>query len=302
MPIPDVNDMKAIYPPREVFDDGGTYIEADSTNPVSQKQSPLVIGVEFPEEGGMLLYLENQKHPKKGWPFKQAIMSIDAVKKFIMFFLKFVMALPKNIVTGKVGRSFMEGFGNYADFIFKQNGVYLKSKYYCTMVREIDRVGMLMAQDDVERRFVRAVCMIFEFDDAYRYRLQDMLDEMDKDAFIKNPSKETRRLFDIMISRSQEDAEMLRQGKLPLMRNFLFWILYIPVIRRTAREFLKQVELEKLYLDTMDAYQCLTWNGYNFGGKTLYQRLIMRESVDEQWVKDGRKYIDTKGNEIKIPE
>jgi hypothetical protein len=42
------------------------------------------------------------------------------------------------------------------------------------MVREIRRVALLTAGDNEDNeQLVETICMILEFDDAYRYRLQD---------------------------------------------------------------------------------------------------------------------------------
>lgn len=293
----DEKEHPIILPPRFVFEDDGLYVGTQNAHPEDPnvKNLPVAIGVEFPKDGGILMHMENCKYPKKGWPFRDALLTIDALKRFIISSIRFVLAFPKNLFTGNVIRSAMEQYSDFSFVIIKEHGTYWKPQYYCTMVREMYRVAIEMATDEVETRFVKALCTIFEFDDAYRWFVQDGLAIMDLKAFLKNPSKEIRRVLLVMASRGEGTRE-----KFEKFANFFWLVLKIPVIQRTVLTFFSKVDMEKLYLSEDDWYWCLVWNGYDFGGKSLPYRRSYRESVDAKWVEEGMKHIDAEGNEIII--
>ena len=291
-----MEETKAIFPPREVFEDEGLRLGHESSNPV-QRDLPVAIGVEYPEEGGVLMHFRNHKYPKKGWPYKQAIQAIDSVKRFLICGARFIVGFPKALFTGKMIDLVIEQIGDFSYREFQSQGIYWKPNFYCTMVREVYRVSMSLAETENEIFFVKGICTILEFDDAYRYFLQDLLGEMNRQAFLINPSKESKRLFDIAIQRGEGTSEKFAKfGKIiPLL-------LYFPRVKRIMRKFFSEIDMEKLYLDEGDWYYCLTWNGWNFGGRSLSDRLILREEVDEKWLKEGGKYFDSKGQEIIIPK
>ena len=291
-----MEETKAIFPPREVFEDEGLRLGHESSNPV-QRDLPVAIGVEYPEEGGVLMHFRNHKYPKKGWPYKQAIQAIDSVKRFLICGARFIVGFPKALFTGKIIDLVIEQIGDFSYREFQSQGIYWKPNFYCTMVREVYRVSMSLAETENEIFFVKGICTILEFDDAYRYFLQDLLGEMNRQAFLINPSKESKRLFDIAIQRGEGTSEKFAKfGKIiPLL-------LYFPRVKRIMRKFFSEIDMEKLYLDEGDWYYCLTWNGWNFGGRSLSDRLILREEVDEKWLKEGGKYFDSKGQEIIIPK
>ena len=286
-----------ILPPRGVFEDDGLYVGSASPQPERDANDLLCIGVEFPEKGGTLLHYNHYKYPKKGWPFKAALNANDTVKRFIMTCVRFVGSLPLNLLYGNVINSAVDGFVDFTSLVYRIHGVYWKPKFWCAMGREVWRVGTDMTDSERGIKFAKAICTLLEFDDAYRYYIQDGLGELNVAAFMKNPAKEARRVLLIMALRKEGTREKFKS-----VARLLPLLLYIPSVKRTAKEFFRRVDMEKLYLDEADWYICMGWGGYEFAGRSDMERARIRHSLDDEWEKQGCKHFDSEGNEIKYAD
>jgi hypothetical protein len=272
---------QVLHPPRFLFEDEGVRIENPET---VQKTDNIVMLNSYavcPDEGGVYMYTDGCKWPERAWPFREAVFAIDTVKRAIMNTAKFCLSIPRNIFSpSKIVRSAIEQFTDYTDIVFTRWGVYWKPQYYCTSVREIWRVGMEMAGDDiVSQRLVKAICMILEFDSAYRYRFQDLMGEFSWSNYMKNPAKELVRVMTIGQSRDPNGTG----PKYETIIRLIPWVMRITCIRNGLEYFFGYVDLEKLKLDEIDWYRVLVWGDYNFRGLTLNDRLEERARIDLEW-------------------
>jgi hypothetical protein len=265
--------------------------------------------VDLPSEGGILSYHVGDKYPVKGWPFREAVYALDTIKRGIISTIRLLVSSPIRYLVAVAGgiflllpkktqdkaiKSAIVQFTSYTDLVFGQWGrnieypepdgpiclqsVVLDPKYFCDMVREIYRAGMEMASDPSEKLLIQAICMLLEFDDAYRYRIQDAIELIDKDAIVRNPAKEIVRILGIMEQRGPLTAE--RFGSI---KKLIPFILKIRTVRNSITGFFAKVDLEKLYLDEADWYRCLLWGGYAFRGVPDDQRLSTRMMIDAEW-------------------
>lgn len=256
--------------------------------------------IELPEEGGILSWCVGDKFPFRGWVFKEAIYAVDCVKRLTINIIKFFIYLPKNLLKRRVMRSAMELFVEYIDTVFDRfgrlmplqdekgtqfglMGVYFKPKFFCNMVREIHRAGNVIVKgDELIKKLVRAICMIFEFDDAYRYRAQDIFGIVNKEALLKNPAKEIVRVLRIAKDRDSSGNGQL-PAKIEVFIKIVPYLFWIRSFKKAFIEFFKEVDLEKLKLDEYDLYRCLLWGGWKFGGIEDVDRLSMRMMIDAEW-------------------
>lgn len=264
----------SVVPPSEVFEKG---------NPVALNSfDPTATEVVMPPEGGMLVYLTGCKYPKKSFPFPRGVQSCDIAKRGIINSIRFVTGLPGNILRGNVLRSAFVLFGDFTDIIFTRkmdddHDVYLQERFYCDMVREIYRVGMILAGDDVPSiQFVKCVSMILEFDDAYRYRLQDIMGEYDRMGMMNNPRKEVVRLLKIAQQRDSGGTV----GKFGSFIKIMPLLFLIPSFKNTVLRFFSLADVSKIKMDINDWYHTLVFNGYNFGGLNLQTRIDIRNTLD----------------------
>lgn len=139
----------------------------------------------------------------------------------------------------------------------------IPDKDYSRPVREIGR-AIATVLDTWQVRmllnFKYTFMLILEFDDAYRFRLQDLLGELNKQNLILNPRKELKRLIDLGIQREHWEGV---QGK------FKSWKKLINLIPKKILNkivlVLLELDMDKVKLDESD----MDWavdKPYDFGG------------------------------------
>ena len=248
--------------------------------------------VEFPDEG-VLTYMSHQDgtmevkgkivdaykshdYPYKGFPFYEFVDKIDLIKK-----------ISRAVLSGfyhrfKARNKFQLIFLIPAIWFFKDLvyvGIYtfhrmidrfkIKPIRYCIAVRELYRtLDYAPFNEDKKTKDLRLMlkdllCMILEFDNAYRYRFQDVISEINLDAVKKNMIKEVNRLLDILSEREQtQDIK----DTWTLLK--LFFTYYLKIDKRVysiIQNALFQLNIEKVKLDEGDKYYCTPRKDYKFG-------------------------------------
>lgn len=121
---------------------------------------------------------------------------------------------------------------------------------------------------------------LISMDTAYRFRLQDILVEVDRSAGYENPRKEINRLFEILILRENSP---LQREKYKLVRKVVSLCLkFSKTLRKIASEFFGCISMPQVYMDESDKYFSLRRAQYNFGGKKLEERLEEAEKIDKE--------------------
>ena len=129
--------------------------------------------------------------------------------------------------------------------------------------------------------FLDFVLLFLEFDNAYRFRLQDVLPLVNKDNVRDNVVKEVSRLFDILIEREdpthgiEKKWKQIRRVVIPLLR-------FDGRLRKFTRLFLLNLKTEEFKLDEADRYFCLRRRSHNVDGTTLEERLKEKERIDKE--------------------
>lgn len=125
------------------------------------------------------------------------------------------------------------------------------------------------------------VYLFMEYDNAYRMRLQSILMLLDKEAVKKDVFKEFRRLYQTLIN-WEDEVHGIRYKWLelkPLIYSFLF-------IDKRAKEFLKEflleLDVDKVKLDEDDHYFVLKRRTFNFYGRSYDDRLAERKRIDKE--------------------
>lgn len=138
-------------------------------------------------------------------------------------------------------------------------------------------------------KVVLAFGMFLECDDSYRYRVQDILGELQKEKFYKNPSKELGRLFYVLHERGYSDVRKTRRESAhdgvaervaPLVIGLRAALFLFPSWKRVAKRFIVEIDLEKVRLDEGDRYHCMVRPDYKYGGIPFEERLAERKRID----------------------
>lgn len=159
---------------------------------------------------------------------------------------------------------------------------------YCRCMREVYRVARVMAERYPKYKeeimvIADIVCSIFEYDNAWRYRLQDMVGEMNFRA--KDLAEEFGRVFRLGASRERTGETF--SDKMPYKMKYetfekgsrLFFRLR-PDLGRFVREMLDEMVQEEVALDEADDYLCYTRPDYDFHGLSYEERLKIRKKID----------------------
>ena len=284
-------------PPLEVFEEGHSVFQQDN---MYEGATPgeLFDRTDYPEEGDMLTYYYEHAFPMKGEPYPTAVDAIQAPKKLIMATFQFArrhfllfgffLLLP-NFITRRYVKSLLEFYlNNYVSAVISPN--FLAPKRWCRSVREILRAGKKVVEDysgtlkEYLMPGLKAFASTLQWDNAHRYRFQDVAGEVNKEAFMQTPSKEIQRLVMIQVSRERgwygEKARYFVVG----------WVLRMvlllkPSVKKFLKEFVQELNLDEVKLDEGDEYHNLLRPDYDVHGWPIEHRQKRYLKIYDEYVK-----------------
>jgi len=219
--------------------------------------------VDFPETGGVYTHFEGIP-PMKGFPDGETVERVDEAKKMVMRILWGFYRMPKIkffllVLLRKQMETLAENLMvSYWEYIKKYK---FKPIRYCKAVREIYRVFEEMGDPKGEEgidlwKMIRDdVCITMESDDAYRYRFQLAIADLNKDELKKNPVGEIKRLIKIISDREENEG---MRDKYQMLSRYLFLLRFKPKLFKTIIEFLMRLNIDELKLDSDDLYHAKT--------------------------------------------
>ena len=166
--------------------------------------------------------------------------------------------------------------------------ILFKREAYSTMVRHLYDVMTELYGDTYQGKTIRDVlCLILEHDMAYRHRVQDLLGEMSKEAMLKNPAKEARRIFKELSKRDKA-----RQWK--DIGSLVYLLLFIRRdIRKELQRFVERLEMYEVVPDGIDTFWMCQVKEYDFMGQSYEDR---QELSKKMIVTDKGDVIIQSGN------
>lgn len=117
--------------------------------------------------------------------------------------------------------------------------------------------------------------LFLEFDNAYRFPLQDILSNLDKELLRVNPRKEIIRLADLALTRSQHT-----KAKFKFVRMGLRIMLLSRRLKEFFVRFLEELDLEQVKMTEADMYFNLNRHGYDFGGEPYEERKAKWDAIN----------------------
>lgn len=247
--------------------------------------------VEYPEDGGILTYFEGLKYPFRGFLEVGSIGRANIVKKYVKlpfvmlssrplrYFVPIIFILPKSVFN-KILSLWVQLLGEFCLETLRVDW-YNENMYklYSEPVNEIMRVltRTFEAKDQHTSWIILSVCTILEQDKAYRFRLQDVLSQLNLTDFDRNPRKELKRLMKILVERDSARDWKALSG---LVSIGLFGVaIFRRDIYKTIIRMIQETNPARYTLRTEDLYHCLTIEGYNFLGKSYEERLELQKSL-----------------------
>lgn len=237
--------------------------------------------VEYPPEGGILSWFHGERYPEKQLVYPEMFGVLNPIKRGIMnairllkdsHLAKFLLILSVIFPGGKKLRERILIY--YADMVWcGLCQVALKPEYLCQSARELRRAALTVVEGSKMKgtweQIINTICLIWEYDNAYRCRAQDAAGIIDKEKFLERPIKEIKRTFEIYSKR-----DLILKEKNNLVK-WLFLIICL-VKKKTAIAFMRELDLEKLKMDVGDRYWTYHRTDYNVDGLDLIDRMRKR--------------------------
>jgi len=215
-----------------------------------------------------ILHLEGASYPMKGWYQPEIIAELNIIKAIILRAAQFPAAL---LLVNK--EKAMMAFNGLYDKIFHYtlNEPYLlpaAKGFYKFTSQFLIHVGI---DPTIAKQFCFRVAHIIQYDDAYRYRLQDILSETTHAQITSKPRQELLRLTSILTKRTPKGN--LVANKLKLIITPVSYLLLVPKYRKAFIKAMTEDVLKDMQYDDADRYwACLKNDDYLFTGRTVAER------------------------------
>lgn len=244
---------------------------------------------------GLIMHVQGMQYPEKGLAPTKDIFAINQVKRLIIESLRYLKYItPSLIVFALIPYKYKISFLNKAIHSFNlvtfkmvspsilqfQHLTPMAKELYFFLDRFLHKVGIKHA---IREQFIEIFINIINFDNAYRYRLQDIFLETTIEK-LQNPRKELTRLFGILAER---DPNIAVTSKFKMFLQVFSIILLHPRIKRAYLFALEDLDITKVQPDKADWFwMCVRGGSYNYLGKTDKERLML--------INDLRYVIPTK--------
>lgn len=229
---------------------------------------------------GIQIYIDGAPFPQKGLPTAESIWSINVIKKTIIEAIK-LFATPQFCLSGAMfmilpKRKFMNklvaSFNRICWGVL--NPHILKTEYKTPIAQELTDMISSFAEElgiDIEHchKLGQIIAHVIEYDNAYRYRLEDLMSETSKGRLTKSPIKEIHRLCGLL---QERDVNPIVKKNAKRLAWFLTLLLLSPRIRKSFKKVLTNCTFSKLQLDESDTYWCLIREDYNCMGMNYEDR------------------------------
>jgi hypothetical protein len=222
-------------------------------------------------EKGCFLHIKGEVYPIRAGLNNEKIKTTTQIKRIIITLLS---SLKGNIFKKFFSIIYLSySWQFYIDFIYHYlSDTFMDIDRYSQPVREIHRVVAVKFE-----KIAFIIMTILEFDLAYRYMFQDVIVEINKENFNKNPVKEYRRVLDILISKSYETL----QNKFKLVKFMgSVALIFSKKLRKDLKEIVKELNLKELELSKEDIYWTNTHQYSSFKFRNLPYEIRAKQYLE----------------------
>lgn len=273
--LPKRDDLAAFPQP-----DNGEFYTSEEIK-IKQIDNASLTRIDYPATGGIETYLQYYKYPYKGVPNAQIVGLIGLMKGLIPVASEFIVSMLKNPFTWfSLKKSINRTFPKVLLYAHRLLDEYLPEKetFYCKSVREMYRIfapevlieNTITLKKDNPKREERAIwtkirdllCLILEFDNAYRFPFQDVVGELNVEKLKKHPIQEIRRLFDLMIGRQVFPHLALKYKKIKFITTIL--LIISPSLKKKVIEIIGRIDVSQIKPDEGDLYFLATRTDFKY--------------------------------------
>lgn len=225
----------------------------------------------------MLRYVEGAEHPSKGIPTPDGVYAVNIIKtllkesvRYIPYFIfvkKDKLLTSFNSITNRVLKPVVK------DHVAVPHNLLCPTAFavYSIISNFLVNIGV---NEHIAENTAYNIAHIFEHDDAWRYRLQDMATETDVDQLFQNPTKELKRLIAVFEVRQaithNNGYRNIVTERVERFVNILKLVLLIPKYRNAFKQSIRFVK--DMAYDDADWFWVCCRSDYNYGGKTVDER------------------------------
>lgn len=233
---------------------------------------------------GLYTHVMGMEYPEKGLAPAQDVFNANIVKKLIIEPARLLKYFAPSILVFlvlpykfkiKVINKILTSFNIIAYRAFSPS--ILQDQHLTPMAQELKQWMLrffkeLDIDQDVSRDTTELLINVLNFDNAYRYRIQDLFNETTVER-IKNPRKEFKRLM--LINREREaQHQVMVSNKFKLFGTLLSLIFLHPKIKKAYIKSIDGLNLIKLQPDKADWFWMCVRTGYNYFGRTDKERTM----------------------------
>ena len=205
------------------------------------------------KDGALTTDIVGHEYPVRFYTPTNIVDLVDIYKKIISLSIK----------NGLGGITFLylnrKAISEWMQHVSMEQRLLLKDENWSQVVREIRRV----LKGRIDDNFLDTLSLILQTDMAYCYRAQDIFGELDKEEFLKNPTKEIKRLMEIFTERDT-GANNVRSAITKLL-PFLWLLRFFPKIIKTLKEIVREIDLNEVKFDECDRYWVAINKSYKWG-------------------------------------
>lgn len=239
--------------------------------------------IDFNRNLGILVYYHNAEFPQRGAAEPDALKGINIVKKIAVNSTKLIMnkefyptILWFLLKTKKGKAKFITktflAFNNVAQRCLEEN--LIKRCYMTPTGKNLDLLVYktllnMQVQEKVANDFARYFSSMFELDNAYRFRLQDAISEINNDAMFKDPASEFIRVFKIYQSRDIDAISEKMKILEPAIKIFFKFKWFTKPFMKALRD----VGIDNMRFDANDIYWTNQRDDYKFRGIDYSERV-----------------------------
>ncbi len=242
---------------------------------------------------GLYIYIMGMEYPEKGLAPAKDIFVVNQIKKliietvyiskyFIPSFLVFAI-LPFKIKLKVINRLLTAfnviGFKLMSPSLLQfQHLTPMAQELYWFIINFLKKLGI---ESNTAKDFSELIVNMINFDNAYRYRIQDLFNETSIEK-LHNPVKEIKRL--LLINREREivdyeiDGKIVQtahtrvSNKIRMLCNIIALFLLHPRIKKAFIFAVKDLNIKKVQPDEADWFWMNVRTGYHYFGKSDEER------------------------------
>lgn len=235
----------------------------------------------FEINNGILVYYKDIPYPRRGFPTGKAVSAVNITKRLFVQIIKIFsrkemfmswilfILLPRRIerLSTLLDSFNQAGYKIVSPYILKpQLMTPLASELQGIIYAILARIGI---DKRVSKEFSQIFGAMIEYDNAYRYRLEDIFTETSQDALMQNPRKELKRLLKLF-----KEREVIQEvsDKFNNLYKLISILLLLPKVKDAFYKAILNSDFERLQLDKIDRYWCSLRSDYKFFGKTYQER------------------------------